>query len=90
MEAKGREMEVHPVEMKEIFTYLVGMQDQFNHFADKFLKLSSYMLDIWQSGGARSHIEDEVNRFKSQLDTFRQNFDQAISFLEQAIQNREA
>lgn len=69
---------------------LKDARELFSQFVDKYFQIYGFMLDIWQSGGARSHIEDEVNRFKSQLDTFRQDFDQAISSLEQAIQNWEA
>ena len=87
MEAKGQGMEVHPVEMKEIFSYLVGMQDQFNHFADKFLKLSSYMLDIWQSGKGRDTIIENITIFKNNIEAFKQAFVDTTDFLEMVFRN---
>ena len=48
------------------------------------------MIDIWQSGGARNHIEDEVNKFKANLERYQQQFATAISSLDQAIANWEA
>ena len=48
------------------------------------------MLEVWQSGGARAHIESEIEKFKSGVERYKEQFSQAISALEQAIQNWEA
>ena len=65
-------------------------KELFAQFVDKYFQVYGYMIDIWQSGGARNHIEDEVNKFKANLERYQQQFATAISSLDQAIANWEA
>lgn len=65
-------------------------RDSFSQFVEKYFQINGFMLEVWQSGGARAHIESEIEKFKSGVERYKEQFSQAISALEQAIQNWEA
>lgn len=65
-------------------------QSMFFDFFDKYSRIHSFIAEIWQEGGGRDALEDAYQQFVSQIDMMREEWPQAISALEQAIQNWEA
>lgn len=59
----------------------------FFDFTEQYKNIKDFMLEIWQSGGARSIIEGNINTFYKQAQNFVESFDGAIKTLDQAIAN---
>lgn len=89
-----------PVDNGEVFVDTVAArvqlqnlkeaQSMFFDFFDKYSRIHSFIAEIWQEGGGRDALEDAYQQFVSQIDMMREEWPQAISALEQAIQNWEA
>lgn len=62
-------------------------REMFFEFTERYKNIKDFMLEIWQSGGARRFIEEQIDNFFLQSQTFAENFDKAIRALDMAIAN---
>jgi hypothetical protein len=67
-----------------------NVKEDFFSFYDRYAKVHGYIMEIWESGGAREYHEDCFQQFKEQIELMRTEFDQAIEALSKAIANWEA
>ncbi len=68
---------------------LVTTKGMFDDFSQKYMNQNGYVMEIWQSGGAREWIESNVENFRSRMNEFSQTIEDVANALNQAIVNWE-
>lgn len=74
---------------REYYQTLIQTKEMFADFSQKYMNQNGYVMEIWQSGGARDWIEENVEKFRSRMDEFSQTIEKTAAALNQAIVNWE-
>lgn len=75
---------------REYYQTLLQTKEMFADFSQKYMNQNAYVMEIWQSGGSRAWIEENVEKFRTHMDEFSQAIEKAASALNQAIINWES